>query len=96
VILRECLKYFVPVRGHRQDDSSFVRLALDSTEQISLFATLTQGDSGMMRYAESSRCVTDGGLHIVRSSGNLQEQLVLLRVKVKFSSRRLTELKKLS
>lgn len=67
-------------RRELQYDPASIRCVVLSAKQAGLFTSLAEFDDAVVPQAESLGGVGDGGFDSVRSSRDLQQQLVLLGV----------------
>jgi hypothetical protein len=73
-------KHPVTLRGHLQLDAPAIVQVLIAMDESRFFTPLAQFDNGMVSKPQPLRGIGHGCLHFIRSSCELQQQLVLLRV----------------
>ncbi len=80
VVLGKNAKHPVALRGHLELDAPAIVQVLIAMDEPRFFTALAQFDNGVVSKPQLLRGVGHGCLHFIRSSRELQQQLVLLRV----------------
>ncbi len=94
MVARERLENLLAFEGQLEKDATAVIFGGTALNQASLFTTHTQFHNAVVSQTKPLGCITYCRGRSVRPSGNLQQKLMLLRLKVKLRSRCFAEVKK--
>lgn len=92
VVLGKNAKHPVAVRGHLKLDAPAIVQVLITMDESGFFTALAQLDNGMVTKSKTLRGVGHRCLYFIRSSGQVQQQLVLLRVEARLHGATLAKL----
>jgi hypothetical protein len=96
VIVRQGSQDSVALRGDVQGDAAAIRCVVLAVDQPSFFTALAEFDDSVMSQAQAFRYVRYRRLRAVRSSSDVEQELVLLRVKARVCGTGFAEMEKLS
>ena len=85
-----------PVRSDLQFDASPIMRILCPPNQTLLFTALAQLDHGVMAQSQPFRRIRDGRRHALRNTGDLEQELVLLRMQPCLGCCEFTEMQELA
>jgi hypothetical protein len=87
----EAFKRAFSGRGELEDDEAMVGVGLEALDEACFSASFAELDDAVMAEAEALGDPGDGGFNAIGRAGDLQHELVLLRVEVSLKGRLLAE-----
>jgi hypothetical protein len=94
VVERKNFEHLLSLGREPQKDAAAVRAILPAEYQARLLASIAEFHDGIVAQTEAPGYIANRGRYAVRRPRNLEQELVLLRLKAAPVSRRLTEVEK--